>query len=293
LHIRFGFAPEPDGKLLMPLRFMAALLGLALLALPFTLPARAETTDQLLGETFYDCYASIDANYFTNRDMKRGAMLYQAIEAMWARGADRLRKDPATVERQDAIRTRLPAKDQEKLLKQCMAAASRGNFAFRHPYAAQLETPRFRELLARQQASLREDDKLRLAVAKARQELAEEEARKARAAASEYRSTADDGPDPAALALARDCDNSAAQTIRSADRDFQEASRMVKIWIATRGVGVNYGWEPLRRGCSTLQSGYRTLGNKQCPARFQNMVQSFYDRYYINLPTGSSMTCEG
>ncbi len=83
----------------MPLRFMAALLGLALLALPFTLPARAETTDQLLGETFYDCYASIDANYFTNRDMKRGAMLYQAIEAMWARGADRLRKDPATVER--------------------------------------------------------------------------------------------------------------------------------------------------------------------------------------------------
>lgn len=55
---------------------------------------RAETTDQLLGETFYDCYASIDANYFTNRDMKRGAMLYQAIEAMWARGADRLRKDP-------------------------------------------------------------------------------------------------------------------------------------------------------------------------------------------------------
>ena len=152
----------------MPLRFMAALLGLALLALPFTLPARAETTDQLLGETFYDCYASIDANYFTNRDMKRGAMLYQAIEAMWARGADRLRKDPATVERQDAIRTRLTPKDQEKLLKQCMAAASRGNFAFRHPYAAQLETPRFRELLARQQASLREDDKLRLAVAKAR-----------------------------------------------------------------------------------------------------------------------------
>lgn len=84
------------------------------------------------------------------------------------------------------------------------------------------------------QASLREDDKLRLAVAKARQELAEEEARSVRAAASEYRSTADDGPGPGAVP-ARDCDNSAAQTIRSADRDFQEASRMVKIWIATRG----------------------------------------------------------
>ncbi len=279
----------------MPLRFMAALLGLALLALPFTLPARAETTDQLLGETFYDCYASIDANYFTNRDMKRGAMLYQAIEAMWARGADRLRKDPATVERQDAIRTRLTPKDQEKLLKQCMAAASRGNFAFRHPYGAQLETPRFRELLAVQEKALREQDRTQAVIAQYQAQLNAQQAQKAEAQRqSQPRNTpAEDAPDPELLARLKDCDNSATQTIRSADRDMQEASRMVQMWIRTERVGVNYGWEPLRRGCSTLQSGFRTLGNKQCPARFQNMVQSFYDRYYINLPTGSSMTCEG
>lgn len=280
----------------MPLRFLAAALGLVLLALPFAFTAKAETTDQLLNETFYDCYAVIDANYFTNRDMKRGALLNQAIEAMWARGADRLRKDPALLERQDAIRTRLPAKDQEKLLKQCMSAVSRGNFAFRHPYAAQLETPRFRELLTRQQAALRENDRLLAAVAAARRELAAEEARKAQAVASQYRSTApasDDGPDPAALALAKDCDDSAARTIRSADSDMQEANRMVQMWIRTQRMGTNYGWEPLKRGCSTLQSGYRTLGNKQCPARYQAMVQSYYNRYTIPLPTGATMACEG
>ena len=273
----------------MPLRFIAALLGLVLVALPFTLPARAETTDQLLSETFYDCYASIDANYFTNRDMKRGALLYQAIEAMWARGADRLRKDPAIVERQDAIRTRLTPKDQEKLLKQCMTAASRGNFAFRHPYAAQLETPRFRELLAVQEKSLREQDRTQALIAKYNAE----QARQAEAQSQPRSTPPEEAPDPELLARIRDCDNSAAQTIRSADRDMQEASRMVQMWIRTERVGVNYGWEPLRRGCSTLQSGFRTLGNKQCPARFQSMVQSFYDRYYINLPTGSAMTCGG
>ena len=273
----------------MPLRFLAAALGLVLLALPFAFTAKAETTDQLLNETFYDCYAVIDANYFTNRDMKRGALLNQAIEAMWARGADRLRYSPALEERRNAIRTRLPAKDQEKLLKQCMKAASTGSFAFRHPYVAQLETPRFRELLTQQQGALRETDRQR-------EVAAAEEARKAQAAASQYRSTApasDDGPDPAALALAKDCDDSAARTIRSADSDMQEANRMVQMWIRTQRMGTNYGWEPLKRGCSTLQSGYRTLGNKQCPARYQAMVQSYYNRYTIPLPTGATMACEG
>lgn len=268
----------------MQFRFVLVAAAATVLATPFALSARQEPDKQQTFENFMDCYAVVDAEYFTNRDMKRGAKLNAAIEALWQRQAETLKGQPPFEERRRVIKTVLTAKEREKLLGLCLPAVARSNFAFTNPFNARISTPRYVELIPAQLEQDRKDLELRRAVEAAQR--AEADRRQA-AAANAYRAE----PDPAEIAKLQDCDNSAAQTIRSADKDMQEATRMVKMWVATRQFGTNYGWDPLRRGCSTLESGLRTLDNKQCPARFGNLVQSFYNQYYINLPTGATMSC--
>lgn len=274
----------------MQFRFVLAAAAAALLAMPFALSAQQEPNKQQAVENFMDCYAVVDAEYFTNRDMKRGAKLNAAIEVLWQRRAETLKGQPAFEERRRVIKTVLTAKEREKLLGLCLPAVAQSNYFFTNPFNARISTPRYFELIPAQLEKDRKDLELRRA-AEAAQRAEADRQQAAAAAAAAAASTYRDEPDPAVIAKLRDCDDSTAQTLRSADRDMQEATRMVKMWAATRQMGTNYGWEPLRRGCSTLQSGLRTLDNKQCPARFGNLVQSLYNRYYIDLPTGATMGC--
>lgn len=273
----------------MQFRLVLAAAAAVLLAIPLALSAEQKPNMQQGYENFLDCYAVVDAEYFTNRDMKRGAKLRAAIETLWQRNAETLKGQPPFEERRRVIKTVLTAQEREKLLGLCLPAVANTNYFFTNPFNARISTPRYFELIPAQL----ERDRVAAADRRAAEaaQRAEAERQQAAAAAAAASSTYRDEPDPEVIAKLRDCDNSAAQTIRSADRDMQEATRMVRMWAQTQGIGTNYGWEPLRRGCSTLQSGRRTLDNKQCPAKFGNLVQSFYNRYYIDLPTGATMSC--
>ena len=271
----------------MKFRLVVGAAAAAVLAMPFAISAKQEPNAQQGYENFLDCYAVVDAEYFTNRDVKRGPKLRAAIETLWQRQAETLKGQPPFEERRRVIKTVLTAQEREKLLGLCLPAVAKSSYYFTNPFNARISTPRYLELIPAQLDKDRVAAADRRAAEAAQRAAAERQQAAAAAASSTYR----DEPDPEVVAKLRDCDNSAAQTIRSADRDMQEATRMVKMWAQTQGVGTNYGWEPLRRGCSTLQSGMRTLNNKQCPAKFGNLVQSFYNRYYIDLPTGATMAC--
>lgn len=87
------------------------------------------------------------------------------------------------------------------------------------------------------------------------------------------------------------CDAAASAGLDRAGDNMAEAQRMALNWAATGRYGTNYAVEPFNRGCGNVRDTWATMNNMQCPDKFFNEIQSFFDQYVLDLGTGA-LYCE-